>query len=118
MAIKILKFLGAGLVAILLLCLILAFYVYYPIHVANPRKNTDYVWSSGAIYFKTSEGIGWGRFDDNGFNNVSVIESPDVLVLGSSHMEASYVLQSENATAVLNNLFKNRMGGGQRLYGL
>ncbi len=113
MPIKILKFLGSGLVAIALLCVILAFYSLIPVHNANPRGNTDYIWPSGSVYFKTSEGIGWGRFDEDGFNNPLVIESPDILVLGSSHMEGSNLMQSENATAVLNNLLKNRLGGGR-----
>ena len=112
---KILKFLGSGLVAVALLCLIFAFYGLIPVHITNPRGNTDYIWPSGSVYFKTSEGIAWGRFDDNGFNNPSVIEFPDILILGSSHMEGSNLLQSENATAVLNNLLENRLGGGHRL---
>ncbi len=118
MAIKIIKFISAGLVAFLLLCVLLSFYTLLPVHIANPKGNTDYIWPSGSLYFKTSEGIGWGRFDANGFNNSSVIDSPDILVLGSSHMEGSNLLQPESATAVLNDIFGNRLGGGQSLQSL
>lgn len=112
MAVKIIKFLLAGVVAIALLSLILSFYSFLPIHIPNPRGNTDYVWPSGSYYFTTAEGMAYGKFDTNGFNNPSVIESPDVLVLGSSHMEGTNLLQSENVSTVLNDIFENRQGGG------
>jgi len=114
-AVKIIRFLLAGVVAIVILSAILAFYTLLPVRILNPRGNTDYIWPNGSYYFKTSEGIGWGRFDANGFNNSSVIDSPDILVLGSSHMEGTNLLQSENVSAVLNDIFENRQGGGLSL---
>lgn len=113
MAARIIKFILAGVVAVAILSVILAFYTLIPVHISNPRGNTDYIWPSGSWYFKTSEGIGWGRFDANGFNNPSVIASPDILLLGSSHMEGTNLLQSENISSVLNELFENRLGGAQ-----
>ena len=45
-----------------------------------------------------TEGISWGKMDSNGFNNSSVIHNPDILILGSSHMEATNVFQKYNTT--------------------
>lgn len=112
MAVKIIKFLLAGVIAIALLSLILSFYSLLPVHIPNSRGNTDYIWPSGSFYFTTAEGIAYGKFDANGFNNPTVVYSPDILVLGSSHMEGTNLIQNENVTSVLNEIFENRQKRG------
>lgn len=96
-----LKVIAAGVVSVAILCILLCFYSITPIHEENLRGNTDYVWSANSIWVKATEGISFGKYDANGFNNHSVIDNPDIIVLGSSHMEASNVMQDENAPYLL-----------------
>ncbi len=90
-----------GVVAIAIVSLLLCFYSITPVHIENTMGNTDYVWPAGAVWVKMTEGIAWGKYDENGFNNLSVVDKPDVIVLGSSHMEASNVMQDENVAYLL-----------------
>ncbi len=55
-----------------------------------------------------SEGVSWGQVDANGFNNKTVINNPDILIVGSSHMEAMNVMQDENTASQLNQLLNKR----------
>lgn len=55
-----------------------------------------------------TEGFAFGRFDENGFNNRKAIANPDVLILGSSHIEATNVLQKNSVTFLLNDLLSDR----------
>ena len=52
--------------------------------------------------------MAFGRYDAAGFNNPKVIENPDILVLGSSHMEATNVLQTQNAAYLLGEKLSGR----------
>ncbi len=100
----------SGITAILILNSIILFYFRQPVHLANPDKSTDYIWEPNAIWSKMTEGISWGKIDANGFVNKKVIENPDVLILGSSHMEAINVFQNQNTVSVLqDNLLKNNI---------
>lgn len=99
---NVLKFIMAGLVAIVILHVIFCFYSLLPVHIANPDKNTDYVWEPNSCWIKMTEGISWGRFDAKGFNNMQVIPEPDIIVLGSSHMEATNIMQNSNISFLLN----------------
>ena len=92
---------GAGIVSIAIISLLLCFYSITPVHIENPKGNTDYVWPAHSIWVKVTEGIAFGRYDANGFNNKTVIEEPDIIFLGSSHIEATEVMQDENAPFLL-----------------
>lgn len=96
---------GAGITAVAILSLMMCAYSFIPVHIDNPNQNTDYIWPAHSVWFRATEGIGWGRYDDNGYNNVVTYEHPDILLLGSSHMEAQYVPQKDNVAYVMNNLF-------------
>lgn len=51
-----------------------------------------------------TEGFAWMKFDKNGFNNVdSSIDNIDILLMGSSHMEAVQIKQSNNLSEILNS---------------
>ena len=102
-----LKFIFAGIVAVAILCVILIPYSLTPVHIENSKGNTDYIWPSNAPWCKMTEGVAWGRFDENGYNNIEVVENPDILVLGSSHTEAVNVLQSQNFAALLGEMFED-----------
>lgn len=100
------KVIAAGLVSIVILCGLLFFYYFIPVHEENTKGNTDYVWLPNSIWVKTSEGISFGKIDENGYNNKSVVENPDILMLGSSHTEAMNVMQDENAAFLLSEKLK------------
>lgn len=97
----IIKVVLAGIVSIAIISLLLCFYSITPVHIDNPKGNTDYVWPAHSIWVKVTEGIAFGRYDADGFNNKTVIENPDIIFLGSSHIEATEVMQDENAPFLL-----------------
>ena len=90
------KFVAAGITAMLILSLVFSVYYLIPLRVDNPDQNTDYKWESNALWMRMEEGISTGKYDANGFNNATVVDNPDVLLLGSSHMEAANVPQNQN----------------------
>lgn len=103
-----LKVLLAGCCAVFILSILLMPYSTIPVHIKNPDKNTDYVWPSNAKWMKMTEGIAWGKYDEKGYNNAEVIENPDIIVLGSSHMEATNITNEENMTYILNEKIGDR----------
>lgn len=103
-----LKVFLAGCTAVLILSLLLVPYSTIPIHIKNPDMNTDYVWPSNAKWMKMTEGIAWGKYDEKGYNNAKVIDNPDIIVLGSSHMEATNITNKENMTYILNEKIGDR----------
>ena len=104
---NIIKYIVAGITATIILSVILSFYFCWSGHIANKLGNTDYVWPANSIWMKMNEGIAWGRFDANGFNNLEVIDNPDVIILGSSHMEAAFLMQDENVGYLLGEKLKD-----------
>lgn len=105
----ILKACAAGIAAAAALCILLSCYSLMPVHTKNPLGNTDYVWPANSLWMQMDEGVSLGRFDAQGFNNAHVIDHPDVLILGSSHMEATQVMQDETASAQLQSLLGDSM---------
>ena len=103
------KFAAAALTALIILSALSAGYYLIPLRVENPAGNTDYRWEPGGVWIKMTEGISHGRFDANGFNNLEAIADPDVLILGSSHMEAVDVPQSETTASQLSDLLDRRL---------
>ena len=101
-----LKFILSGILAITILSILFSCYLLTPVHIPNPKGNTDYVWPANSRWVTMREGISWGRYDADGFNNPSVIENPDILILGSSHMEATNVLQDETVAVRLGGLLE------------
>ena len=99
--VKMLKSALAVIVACGVLSFVLTFYSLMPVHKDNSDGNTDYIWEENSLWIKVTEGIAWGRFDANGYNNLKTVDSPDILIAGSSHMEATNVMQDESVTALL-----------------
>jgi len=97
----------AGLLAFALLCLACAFYFNTPVHYTNPDGATEYKYESGR-FFRGTEGFGYGRINNDGFNNLRDYNAGDeinILLMGSSHMEGFCVPQADTAGAVLGRLF-------------
>lgn len=107
-----LRILSAGMVSFLLLSFFCHFYTRWPVHIPNDAGNTDYIWQPGARWMLMTEGISWGKIDDEGYNNLQVIEDPNVLILGSSHMEAKNVPQTRNTAYLL----QEQLGPDFRVY--
>ena len=98
----------AGILAFALLNLFCFFYCNIPVHSANPTGATEYRWQASHFYSRATEGFSLGRTNNDGFNNLldyTPDEKIDILLMGSSHMEAFNVAQSRSTAAVLNRLF-------------
>ena len=80
------KMIGAAIVAVIILSLIIFIYNTSPLRVKNPQGNTDYVWKPDSLWSNMSEGVSFGKMDGNGFNNLEMIDNPDIILLGSSHI--------------------------------
>lgn len=105
---NLLKIAAAGLTAFAILCGLTLIYYQKPMYRKSQFGNTDFNWPSGSRWQLMTEGISRGRFDQWGFNNPEIVENPDILVLGSSHMEATYVRQSETMAQQLQQLLEGR----------
>lgn len=104
----ILKFIAAGATALVVLTIVAIIYNYEGVHVKNPNGSTDYKWESGQPKIQMTEGFSFLKMDVNGFNNsYELTESPDILAMGSSHMEAIELMQSENVSYLLNDSLKD-----------
>ena len=104
----IIKAISAGVMSIFILSILTMWYDFLPIHINNPRNNTDYVWEPNSFWIRTNEGISWGRVDGNGYNNEKVILHPEIVILGSSHMEAMNVLPHENTAALMKRYYADK----------
>lgn len=102
------KLAGAGLLALITLTIMCFFYYNPGTHISSNNGATDYVWEKEKFYCKATEGAAYGRIDSRGYNNEAVPERIDILMMGSSHMEAFNVSQDENAAASLNEKFNGK----------
>ena len=94
----------AGLLAFLVLEVFCRFYFNKPIHHATPGGPTDYVWEPNVFYSCWTEGIGYGKTNNEGYYNLTdyIDNIPvDVLIMGSSFMQAEQVPQSKSTASVL-----------------
>lgn len=96
------KLLVAGVLSISILSVISFFYSFTGIHITNPTGATDYVWQKNQLMVNMKEGFSYVKMDANGFNNADIPDDIDILLMGSSHMEAYQVHQNENCASLLN----------------
>ncbi len=104
----------AGLAALVILSALMFGYYFMPLRENNPKQNTDYVWMSNTLWASLTEGISYGITDADGFINPEVIDNPDILFLGSSHLQAMCVMPGENMCSLLNE----RFNGEYRAYNM
>jgi hypothetical protein len=104
------KFITAGIVAFILLNLFCLVYYYVPGHVAGKTGATDYVYPQYARYSQMAEGFGYGRINNEGYNNTDDYNAQkiDVLLMGSSHIEGMNVGQNEMTASLLNKFLKSK----------
>ena len=91
-----------------MIALTLFSYLYYnpPIHSVCLDGATDYIWEKNMIYNRATEGIGYGKTNNEGYMNLYDYQSGmniDVLVMGSSHLEAQFIPLEKNAVSLLNS---------------
>lgn len=102
--IKVLKSGLAIIISVYILSLFVVIYGFSGVHVTNASGATDYCWNPHQWKSTMTEGFSWFHMDSNGFNNLSVPENVDVLIMGSSHMEAINVNPSETTTSLLSKI--------------
>ena len=99
----------ATIAAICSLVLLSAFtlvYTHTGVHITNDTGATDYKWEPNQYKSTMSEGFSWFCMNEDGFNNsfnVSDVEEINILLMGSSHMEAVNVPKVDNTAFRLNN---------------
>lgn len=103
--IELVKIVFAGVISALILNVFVVFYGYSGVHVENKTGATDYTWLSHMLRTNMEEGFSIFHFDSYGFNNIVHDDhNADILLIGSSHLEAVQVKPSENIGALLNQL--------------
>lgn len=75
-------------------------YYFVPSRENNHNHNTDYVWASNTPWASMTEGISFGIMDANGYINSKAIDNPDIIFLGSSHLEAACYAGRKNVHSV------------------
>lgn len=101
---QLIKITVAGLASIMFLSVFVYFIGYSGVHIENESGATDYKWEPYQTKTTIYEGFSWLKMDENGFNNVLVKNKDiDILLMGSSHMEAYNVAKNENVGYILNN---------------
>lgn len=98
--------LGALLVSLLLLTLFTLLYNQTGVHIKESTGATDYKWEPRQLKTTCDEGFAFMRMDTNGYNNRGEYRPEkriDVLLMGSSQVEALHVAQAENLASRLND---------------
>lgn len=97
------KLAAAGIIALIVVSVFSFVYSYSGAHIRNRTGSTDYKYEPGQIVCNLKEGFSFFRMDDNGFHNAAVCKDVDILLMGSSHMEAVQV-GKKNVAVFLNEL--------------
>jgi len=101
----------SGILALAILCGFALVYYNPPVAVPNEDKFTNSKFTSGSYWTDMSEGVGYGKTNHLGFNEVDTVDpaKPLVAVIGSSHTEALQVPQTDTYTAQLQQLQGNQV---------
>ena len=81
------------------------FYYNVPVHFADQDGATDFVWEHNTVYNRLTEGFGYGRTNNEGYMNLFDYQEGmdiDVLIMGSSHLEAQFIPEKNNVSYLLN----------------
>jgi hypothetical protein len=107
---KTVKFVLAGITAFLVLNVFCLVYYNMPGHISVETGATDYVYPKFSRYSQLVEGFGYGKLNNEGYNNTDDYKAQkiDILLMGSSHIEGLNVAQRETTTSALNALLKSR----------
>lgn len=95
----------SGIFAMILISLFSYVWDFSGSHIVSKTGVTDYTWEPYQRKASMDEGFAWLRMDENGYNNALLSGGKeDILLMGSSHMEAVNVASDENAGYLLNKL--------------
>ena len=97
----------AGAISLVLLSLFSLVYYNPPIATEQPDSVTNYRFVPNKNWSFMLEGVGFGKTDNLGYNNAYYNEclDPDIVFIGSSHLEALQVPQDANCVYILNKMF-------------
>ncbi len=111
MVIWLIKALAAGALALILLSVVVTGYEFTGTHIDNPEGYTDYKWNPYQYKGTMTEGFSWLSMDQNGFNNgYPAADAVDILLMGSSHMEAVNIPPDKNVGYLLNERLEKEAG--------
>lgn len=101
------KYIIAGVISIALLSLLSL--IYYNPPLATPQADliTNFKFKENSNWSFMLEGFGYGKTDKLGYNNAYYPDcsNPDIVFMGSSHLEALQVPQDANCVYLLNEKF-------------
>lgn len=100
------KIVISGCIAFVVMTLFCFFYYNVPVHSPNENGSTDYRWTPDAFYCRATEGFAFGMTNNEGLLNAEDFTENskiDILLMGSSHMEAYNVQQKNSVAGVLND---------------
>ena len=104
----IIKAVFAAICSVVILSAFCLLYNYEGIHIKTESGATDYNWESGQFKSTMKEGFSWINVDKYGYNNANDnSKSPDILLMGSSHVEGLQVKLTENMGYLLDELLDN-----------
>lgn len=97
----------SGILALIILSGISLVYYNPPVTIPQSEGYTKNRFMPNKAWSTMGEGFGYGVTDNLGYNSVyyNNCENPDIVVIGSSHMEAVNVPSDKNCTYVLNKNF-------------
>lgn len=97
----------AGAISLVLLSLFSLVYYNPPIATEQPDSITNFRFAPNKSWSFMLEGVGFGETDSLGYNNAYYDEclNPDIVCIGSSHLEALQVPQDANCVYILNQMF-------------
>lgn len=108
---KLIKLLISGVITFVVLTLFCSVYYNIPIHSTNINGATDYVWQTNKTYISMTEGIGYGKTNNEGLMNLYDYSEGmpiDVLIMGSSHLQGFSISLEDNCANILNKLLKTK----------
>lgn len=97
----------SGLIAIIICSIFCFAYEYNMLRLAAPSGATDHIEVPNSLVSNMHEGFAWNIMDDNGYNNVKVPDSIDILIMGGSQIEALQIPSKESVTYLLDQRLEN-----------
>lgn len=97
----------AGIISVIILSLFSLVYYNPPVAIQQPDGITNYKFIPNSRWSYMLEGFGFGRTDNLGYNNAYYqnIDKPDIVFVGSSHIEAQQVPGNANCVYLVNEKF-------------
>lgn len=104
------KIIVSGITAFVILTTFCCFYCNILVNTINIDDATDVKCAPNSFYCQANEGFAWGKKNNDGFTNLFDYDDDtriDILVMGSSHMEAHNVQAEQCVASRLDALLEN-----------